>query len=136
MLFKHSKISFKIVRIFIYRLFKPHLQLQNPEPTLFTRNQTRKHNRTPYLQIQFPKIEPKHSALFAVPVQTVIIIKHIKSYILLLLYWQKQLKLRRQVFLRIQPIREINPPNSAIRMNLDPQSLYIVSTIRSPCKVR
>jgi len=57
-------------------------------------------------------------------------------HLLVLLNRQKQLEFRGQLILRIQAIREIDPSDSAICVNLHSQCLHIICSVCSPRKIR
>lgn len=48
---------------------------------------------------------------------------------------QEQLKLSRQLVLAVQPVREINPPDATICVNLHAQSLHVVRSVGAARKV-
>ena len=49
---------------------------------------------------------------------------------------QVQLELCRQLLLAVQPVREINPPDPTVGVDLNPQRLHVVGPIGSPREVR
>lgn len=55
---------------------------------------------------------------------------------LLFLNGQEQLEFRRQLFLAVQPVREVDPPDTAIGMNGHPQGFNVVRPIGPPCEIR
>ena len=54
----------------------------------------------------------------------------------LLLDWQVELELRRQLLLAVQPVGEINPPDATVCVDLDPEGLHVVGPVSSPREVR
>ena len=52
------------------------------------------------------------------------------TFLGLVLNRQEELELRWKLLLRVQPIREVDPSNSAIGVNLHSQSLNVVGTVR------
>ena len=44
---------------------------------------------------------------------------------------QEELELRRKLFLRVKSIREVDPSNSAVSMDLHSQSFNVVGTVSS-----
>ena len=49
---------------------------------------------------------------------------------------QEKFELRGQFFFRVEPIREVDSPHSAIRMNLNSQCLNIVGAVGSSGEIR
>lgn len=49
---------------------------------------------------------------------------------------QEELELRRKLFLRVKSIREVDPSNSAVSMNLYSQGFNVVGTISPSCEIR
>ena len=45
--------------------------------------------------------------------------------------WQEQFEFRRQLILGVQSIGEVDSSDSAVSMDLDPESLYVVGTVGS-----
>ena len=54
---------------------------------------------------------------------------------LLLLHGQEQLELRGQLLLRVQPVREVDPPDPAVGVDLHPQRLDVVGAVGSAREV-
>ncbi len=52
-----------------------------------------------------------------------------------MLHGQKQLKLRRQLVLAIQPVREVDAAHSAVGVDLHPQCLYVVGAVGAASEV-
>lgn len=44
---------------------------------------------------------------------------------------QEQLELRRKLLLRVQAVGKVNPADAAVRVDLHPQGLDVVGTVRS-----
>ena len=53
-----------------------------------------------------------------------------------MLHGQKELKLRRQLVFAIEAVRKVDAPHSAVGVNLHPQSLYVIGTVRATGKIR
>merc|ERR1719336_976073 len=56
--------------------------------------------------------------------------------VLRFLDWKEQLELDGQLVLGVEAIGEVDPPNSAVGVNLDLQSLNVVGAVSSPREVR
>ena len=49
--------------------------------------------------------------------------------------WQEELELWWQLIFSVKSVREVDSPDSAVGVDLNPQGLYVVRTIRSPREI-
>ena len=54
----------------------------------------------------------------------------------LLLDREVELELGRELLLAVQAVREVDPPDAAVGVDLDPQGLHVVRPVRPPREVR
>merc|ERR1719335_1217362 len=57
------------------------------------------------------------------------------SVSLVLLHWEEQLELWGQLLLTVEAIREVDPPDAAVGVELDAQSLDVVRSVRAAREV-
>ena len=61
---------------------------------------------------------------------------NLRPSVALPLDWQIQFELCRQLLLAVQTVGEVNSPDPAVGVNLDPESLHVVCAVRSSREVR